>query len=137
MFRSFANFYGYIVGDGTTRTLLENALKGAIMIYPHIEGDCCDVDSDRSKDSAVGELHDIVDSLFELAPPLNDVLENLRAPIDLSPLPISESYKNFIRDKFPNARRHLVLRFAEGNTECHELLRAQAEEKLTPALKSR
>lgn len=107
------------------------------MIYPHIEGDCCDVDSDQSKDSAVGELHDIVDSLFELAPPLNDMLENLRAPPDLSPILISETYKNFISDKFPNASRHLILRFAEGNTECHEQLRAQAEQNLTQDLKPR
>lgn len=74
--------------------------------------------------SAAEELHDIVESLFELAVPLNDVLQNLRAPVSLNLVPITESYKNFIPDKFLNVRGHLILRFAEGNTECYEKLRA-------------
>lgn len=115
-----------IVGDDTTRALVKASLAHAISIYPYLKSDWDDADSDQSRNSAIEELHDIVDSLFELAQPLNDVLEMLQVPTDLGLLPITESYKNFLIDKFPNAGRHLVLRFAEGNTECHEQLRAQA-----------
>lgn len=75
------------------------------------------------------ELHDIVDSLFELAPSLDEELQKLRTPTDFGLLPVTNSYRNIIRDKFPNAGGQLILRFAEGNSMCHQQLRSQADEK--------
>lgn len=103
------------------------ALNDAMLSYPALGNDCSG-DSDQSWKSAIGELHDIVGSLFTLAEPLNEVLEKLHSRTNPALPPIMESYKNFILDKFPNAGIDLVLRFAEGNTECHEHLRTQADE---------
>lgn len=102
------------------------------MVYPYLKTDWGDADSDQSRNSAVEELHDIVNSLFALAQPLSDGLEMLQIPTHFGLPLITESYKNFITDKFPHAGLHLVLRFAEGNTECHEQLRAREEERLKP-----
>lgn len=114
------------VGNNFTRALMQAALNDAMTIYPTLRNDWGDADSDQSWMSATQELHDIVGSLFTLAEPLNEVLENLKSHTNLGLPPLMESYKNLIIDMFPNAELHLVLRFAEGNTECHEQLRNQA-----------
>lgn len=117
------------VGNNFTRALMQAALNDATMIYPALRNDWGDADSDQSWMSATQELHDIVGSLFTLAEPLNEVLENLKSHTNLGLPPIMESYKNLIIDMFPNAELYLVLRFAEGNTECHEQLRNQARQE--------
>lgn len=117
-----------IVGNDTTRALVETTLNDAITLYPALGSEYGDADSDQSWRSAIGELHDIVGSLFTLAEPLNDVLERLQTRTIAAHPPIIESYKSFILDKFPDAGMDLVLRFAEGNAECHTQLRAQADE---------
>lgn len=138
-----SNLY-YKVGDDETCTRLNNALQDVVEVYPNLQEDFCDFCSDQSQGSIVEELHEIIDSLFALAPSLNDVRESLHipAPTNLSLFQLSESqkktvsiietYKNFISDKFPNASRNLILRFAEGNAECHEQLRARVIEEPTP-----
>lgn len=101
-----------------------------MLSYPALGNDFSGGDSDQSWKSAIGELHDIVGSLFALAEPLNEVLQKLYSRTNPALPPIMESYKNFILDKFPNAGIDLVLRFAEGNTECHAQLRSQAQQIL-------
>lgn len=98
-----------------------------MLSYPALGNDCSGGESDQSWKSAIGELHDIVGSLFTLAEPLNEVLEKLRAHTTPELPPIVESYKRFILDQFPNVGIDLVLRFAEGNKECYERLISQAE----------
>lgn len=117
-----------LVGNDTTRALIEATLNDVITSYPAFGNDFGDADSDQSWKSAVGELHDIVGSLFTLAEPLNDVLEELQTRTTSAHPPLMESYKSFILDKFPDAEMELILRFAEGNAECHIQLRSQADE---------
>lgn len=119
-----------IVGNETTRTRVKAALNDAMLSYPALGSDISGGDSDQSWKSAIEELHDIVGSLFTLAEPLNEVLERLYSRTNPALPPIMESYKNIILDRFPNAGIDLVLRFAEGNTECHAQLRSEAEQLL-------
>lgn len=108
---------------------MQKALEDATAAHPHINNACWDTDSDETQESAVEELRYIVDSLFELASPLHDVVKCTRDP-ELSP--VAMFYKGLIIDKFPNTKPFLVFRAAEGNRKCHERFRSQPEEIATP-----
>lgn len=116
------------MGDDATREMLGDAIQSATEVYSQIGSGCWDVGSEQTQGSAVEELHDVVNSLFQLAPSLNEVMEGLRVSTDLRLPPVTASYQNIILTKFPNARQHLVLRCAKGNTECHKLLRLEVGE---------
>lgn len=123
-----------IVGDDESRTQLKSALRAIVNTYPYLRDAGGDIDSEQSQASAVEELHDIIDSLFELAPPLSGVLETLQTQKEPNLHALTASYRNLILDKFPNASRYLVLRFADSNRECHEQVRAQGMEKPVPVI---
>lgn len=56
---------------------MESALDNAITVYPHIDNTRWETDSDETPESATEQLRDIIDSLFELAPSLDDQLKKL------------------------------------------------------------
>lgn len=107
---------------------MQRTLDDAIAIYPHIDNACWDTDSEETPESAIEQLRDIIDSLFQLASPLNDQRKKLGNAIDQLTL----FYKQWIVKRFPNAREHLVLRCAKGSKEFHERVRSLSETKETP-----
>lgn len=56
---------------------MERALNNAIKIYPHIGFTCWDSDSDDTPESATEQLRDIINSLYQLAPYLNEQQKKL------------------------------------------------------------
>lgn len=117
-----------VVGNEETRAGMQSTLDDAIAIYPHIDNACWDTDSEETPESAIEQLRDIIDSLFQLASPLNDQRKKLGNAIDQLTL----FYKQWIVKRFPNAREHLVLRCAKGSKDFHEHVRSLSEKKGTP-----
>lgn len=103
-------------------------------------------------ESVITDISDTIDLLFDLVPPLDDVLENIRYPLvplngttelqgevlvtsfevmeeDLPEwtIPLADAYckiyQKYIQDKFPNASPDLDIdRFAKGNAKSHDRL---------------
>lgn len=115
-----------VVGYNRTRILVKTTLTDAMLSYPALGIARCGSDSDQSWKSAIGEPQDIVGSLFTLAEALNEVQEKLHSLTNPAIPAIMESHKNCILDRFPNAGIDLVVRFVEGNTECHQPPSSQA-----------
>lgn len=99
------------VGDDETRAELRGSLDHAIAIYPHIDNAAWDTDSDETQESAITQLRYIIDSLFELASPLNDEREQMNSTSIDHP---TAFYKELILEKFPNTPEYLVIRLAMG-----------------------
>lgn len=104
----------------------------AILLYPQIADICYDSSSEDGE-SVAEEVRDIVDSLFDLAPTLDELLEKILPFIDLESSLMNPQdgstvvtfYKGLIFDKFPSASPQLVKRFAEGNEKCHQISRGE------------
>ncbi|KAI5836799.1 hypothetical protein DFP73DRAFT_345177 [Morchella snyderi] len=143
------------VGDDLTRASLKASLYQTMKIYPHMEKAL--ERQWNARESVITDISDTIDLLFDLAPPLDDVLERIRYP--LVPLngttepqrealvassevieedvpewtiPLADAYRKifekYIQDKFPNASPDLDIdRFAEGNAKCHDRLLAEPE----------
>lgn len=108
---------------------MQSTLDDAIAIYPHIDNACWDTDSEETPESAIEQLRDIINSLFQLASPLNDQRKKLgNGAIDQLTL----FYQQWIVKRFPNARAYLVLRCAKGSKEYHERVRSLTEKKAAP-----
>lgn len=101
-------------------------------MYPQIE-DACYYSDSEDEDPIVEEVCGIVNTLFDLAPILDELLES--APPSIDPeysLTSSRShsilfklYRGFILDKFPEVNPELVSRFAKGNEKCHQISRGE------------
>lgn len=112
---------------------MQSALDAAVAIYPHIDNTCWDTDSEETEESAIEQLHDIVNSLFQLASPLNDQRKKLGHTANEQ---LTIFYKQLILERFPQAKGHLILRVAQGSKKYHELVRSQTERNKTPVAPS-
>ncbi|KAF8243209.1 hypothetical protein K440DRAFT_77236 [Wilcoxina mikolae CBS 423.85] len=108
-----AGSFGQISDDDALREL-NQTLQEAVEICGDMGGALNECHSEDSQGSAVEELHDILDSLYELSSALDAVLESLPTADLLKPLSISGFYERLIRDKFPTAPSYVISRFAGG-----------------------
>jgi len=102
------------VSDEDALSELNRTLQEATDICGDMGSVLNECHSEDSQGSAVDELHDILDSLYELSSALDAILESLPTADLLEPLSISGFYERLIRDKFPTAPSYVISRFAGG-----------------------
>ncbi|KAF8537741.1 hypothetical protein BDD12DRAFT_204552 [Trichophaea hybrida] len=116
------------IQDEEVRTQLNNAVIG----LGDFEQTWNKSNSEDSQGSVLEEIHDILDSLYELSPALDVVLRGLpTSALFREPEPVSmlSIYERLIRDKFPDTPAYLVLRFASQICRTREKLQPDASEK--------